>query len=185
MLLEIELERIQIIDNPNDEDIVKAISKLNKKVSYNATLIDEQESISTFCRKGLYEVTYIDYFGRVYANDSQSLSRESVIRMFQVYNRQDSSWKKETAWKDITQEMRTLTPITIFMTYILMIVGTAEILFGFLVRGFLGKLVSAISISMGFVFISTGAAVWIVYKLKGRRKRKNQHEIRQRGTYLE
>ncbi len=173
MLLEIELERIQIIDNPDDEDIVRAISKLKKKASYNATLIDEQESISTFCRKGRYEVTYIDYFGRVYANDSESLSRETVIRMFQVYNRKDSSWKKETAWKDITQEMRTLTPFTIFIAYVLMIVGAAEILFGWLVRGLLGKLVFAISISMGFVFISTGAAVWIVYKLKGRRKGKN------------
>jgi hypothetical protein len=173
MLLEIELERIQIIDNPDDEDIVRAISKLKKKASYNATLIDEQESISTFYRKGRFEVTYIDYFGRVYANDSESLSRETVIRMFQVYNRQDSSWKKETAWKDITQEMRILTPITIFMAYVIMIVGAVEILFGWLVRGLLGKLVFAISLLMGFVFISTGAAVWIVYKLKGRKKGKN------------
>jgi hypothetical protein len=173
MLLEIELERIQIIDNPDDEDIFRAISKLKKKVSYNVTLIDDQESISTFCRKGRFEVTYIDHFGRVYANDSEPLSRETVIRMFQVYNHNDSSWKKETAWKDITQEMRILTPITIFLSYVLMIVGAAEILFGWLVRGLLGKLVFVISILMGFVFISTGAAVWIVYKLKGRRKGKN------------
>lgn len=173
MLLEIELERIQIIDNPDDEDIVRAISRLKKKVSYNITLIDDQESISTFCRKGRFQVTYIDHFGRVYANDSESLSQETVIRMFHVYSRNDSSWKKETAWKDITQEMRTVTPITTFMAYILMIVGAAEILFGWLVRGLLGKLVFAISILMGFVFISTGAAVWVVYKLKGRRKGKN------------
>ena len=173
MLLEIELERIQIIDNPDDENIVQAISKLKKKVSYNVTLIDDQESISTFCRKGRFEVTYIDHFGRAYANDSESLPRETVIRMFQVYNRNDSSWKKETEWKDITQEMRILTPITIFMAYVLIIVGAAEILFGWLVRGLLGKLVFAISILMGFVFISTGAAVWVVYKLKGRRKGKN------------
>ena len=173
MLLEIELERIQIIDNPDDEDIIQAISKLKKKVSYNVTLIDDQESISTFCRKGRFEVTYIDHFGRAYANDSESLPRETVIRMFQVYNRNDSSWKKETEWKDITQEMRILTPITIFMAYVLIIVGAAEILFGWLVRGLLGKLVFAISILMGFVFISTGAAVWVVYKLKGRRKGKN------------
>jgi hypothetical protein len=173
MLLEIELERIQIIDNPDDEDIVQAISKLKKKVSYNVTLIDDQESISTFCRKGRFEVTYIDHFGRAYANDSESLSRETVIRMFQVYNHNDSSWKKETTWKDITQEMRILTPITIFLSYVLMIVGAAEILFGWLVRGLLGKLVFVISILIGFVFISTGAAVWVVYKLKGRRKGKN------------
>lgn len=173
MLLEIELERIQIIDNPDDEDIVRAISKVKNKVSYNVTLIDDQESISTFCRKGRFEVTYIDHFGRAYANDSESLSRETVIRMFQVYSRNDSSWKKETAWKDITQEMRTLTPITIFLSYVLMIVGAAEILFGWLVRGLLGKLVFVISILMGSVFISTGAAVWVVYKLKGRRKGKN------------
>ncbi len=173
MLLEIELERIQIIDNPDDEDIVRAIAKLKKKVSFNVTLIDDQESISTFCRKGRFEVTYIDHFDRVYANDSESLSRETVIRMFQVYNRNDSSWKKETAWKDITREMRILTPITIFMAYVLMIVGAAEILFGWLVRVLLGKIVFAISILMGFVFISTGAAVWIVFKLKGRRKGKN------------
>lgn len=173
MLLEIELEKIQIIDNPDDKDIVLAISKLKKKVSYNVTLIDDKESISTFCRKGRFEVTYIDHFGRVYANDSESLSPETVIRMFQVYSRNDSSWKKETVWKDITQEMRILTPITIFLSYVLMIVGAAEILFGWLVRGLLGKLVFAISILMGSVFISTGAAVWIVYKLKGRRKGKN------------
>ena len=173
MLLEIELEKIQIIDNPDDEDIVRAISKVKNKVSYNVTLIDVQESISTFCRKGRFEVPYIDHFGRAYANDSESLSRETVIRMFQVYSRNDSSWKKETAWKDITQEMRTLTPITIFLSYVLMIVGAAEILFGWLVRGLLGKLVFVISILMGSVFISTGAAVWVVYKLKGRRKGKN------------
>jgi hypothetical protein len=172
MLLEIELDRIQTIDNPNDEEITDAISKLKKKASHNVTLIDEQESISTFCRKGRFEVTYIDYFGRVYANDSGPLSRETVIRMFQVYSHNDSSWKKETAWKDITQEMRTITPITIFMAYVLMIVGTVEILFGWIARGLLGKLVFAISILMGFVFISTGATVWIVYKLKGRRKEK-------------
>ena len=173
MLLEIELEKIQIIDNPDDKDIVRTISRLKKKVSYNVTLIDDQESISTFCRKGRFQVTYIDHFGRAYANDSESLSRGTVIRMFQVYSRNDSSWKKETVWKDITQEMRILTPITIFLSYVLMIVGAAEILFGWLVRGLLGKLVFAISILMGFVFISTGAAVWVVYKLKGRRKGKN------------
>jgi hypothetical protein len=173
MLLEIELERIQIIDNPDDKDIVRAISNLKKKVSYNVTLIDDQESISTFCRKGRFEVTYIDHFGRVYANESDSLSIETVIRLFQVYSRNDSSWKKETAWKDITQEMRILTPITLFISYVLMIVGAVEILFGWLVRELLGEIVFAISILMGFAFISTGAAVWIVYKLKGRRKRKN------------
>ena len=118
-------------------------------------------------------VTYIDHFGRVYANDKDSLSRESVIRMFQVYSRNDSSWKKETSWKDITQEMHILTPMTIFLSYVLIIVGATEILFGWLVRGLLGKLVFAISILMGFVFISTGAAVWIVYKLKGRKRGKN------------
>jgi hypothetical protein len=173
MLLEIELEKIQVIENPNDEDIIRAISRLKKKASHNVTLIDDQESISTFCRKGRFEVTYIDHFGRVYANDSESLSRETVIRMFQVYSRNDSSWKKKTAWKDITEEMRTLTPITIFIAYVLMIVGTVEILFGWIVRGLLGKLVFAIAILMGFVFISTGAAVWTVYKLKGRSKGKN------------
>jgi hypothetical protein len=172
MLLEIELDRIKTIDNPNDEDITDAISKLKKKASHNVTLIDDQESISTFCRKGRFEVTYIDHFGRVYANDSGPLSRETVIRMFRVYSHNDSSWKKETAWKDITREMRTVTPITLFISYVLMIVGTVEILFGWIVRGLLGKIVFAISISMGFVFISTGAAVWIVYKLKGRRKEK-------------
>ncbi len=176
MLLEIELEKIQIIDNPNDEDIIRAISKLKKQASHNVTLIDDQESLSTFCRKGRFEVTYIDHFGRIYANDSGPLSRETVIRMFQVYSHNDSSWKKETLWKDITQEMRTITPMTLFISYVLMIVGGVEILFGWIARGLLGKLVFAISILMGFVFISTGAAVWIVYKLKGRGKGKNSHK---------
>lgn len=173
MLLEIELERIQIIDNPDDKDIVRAISKLKKNVSYNVTLIDDQESISTFCRKGCFEVTYIDHFGRVYANDIDSLSQETVIRMFQVYSRNDSSWKKETAWKDMTREMRTVTPLTLFMSYVLMIVGAVEILFGWLVRRLLGEIVFTITLLMGFAFISTGAAFWVVYKLKGRRKGKN------------
>ncbi len=169
MLLEIELEEIQTVDNPDDEAIAAAISRLEDKGFCGVRLRDDKEYISTFLgRQNSFEVTYRDHFGRVYANDSGYLSRETVIRMFRGYNRMDSSWEKETAWKDVTEELRRVKPVALFMAYVLMIVGVGEILFGWFARGLLGKINFALSILLGFVFSASGAVLWVVYKLKGR-----------------
>ncbi len=171
MLLEVALEETQTIDNPHDAAIAAAISNLRGEWRHCVVLRDDKLYISTFREEDGFAVTYKDQFGRVYSNERGPFSQDVVISIFQAYNRRDTSWKNQTLWKDITDELRKVTPLALFIAYVLTIVGAAQILFGYLLRGILGKMAFIILTVMGLLFASAGVALWLLWKSASRRDR--------------
>jgi hypothetical protein len=171
VLLEVTLEESQTIDNPDDPAIAAAITNLPSEWPHCIRLRDGTLYISTFREENGFVVTYKDQSGRIYSTDSPPLSRDTVIRIFEAYNRKDTSWRDQTLWKDVTDELRKVTPLALFTAYVLMITGAAQILFGYLLRGILGKMVFIVLTVMGLLFASAGVALWLLWKSAGRRDR--------------
>lgn len=171
MLLELTLEESQTIDSPDDPAIAAAITNLPSEWPHCIVLRDGTLYISTFREENGFVVTYNDQSGRIYSNDSTPLSQDAVINIFQAYNRKDTSWKDQTIWKDVTDELRKVTPVALFTAYLLTITGAAEILLGYLLRAILGKVVFIILTVIGLLLASAGVALWLLWQAAGRRDR--------------
>lgn len=156
MNLEIEAEKRQTIENPDDHSIDQALSELQNKPFHAVTLRDDKCFISAFVEQDKFFVTYNDDFGRSYDNRDDLLSKDFAIRMFQLYNRKDSLWKGKIVWEDVTEQIKKQPALIVSVANIMVVWGIIAVIFSFVIRGILGQIMCVAIMSIGIFFIMFG-----------------------------
>ena len=105
--MRLETEEGSVIDDPTGEQLRETLAGLGGASGAFAILTRADEPlalIQTHGEAGQFAVEYHENATHYLAED-RALPLETIVAMFQAYNRGDPAWREMATWKDITAEL--------------------------------------------------------------------------------
>ena len=109
----------------------------------------------------------------MYNNEDNPLSKDSVIRMFQLYNHRDSLWKGNIVWAGVTEKIEKQPTLTVFVANSMVVFGIIAVVSSFIIRGIFGHIMYLAFIAVGIFFIISGLSLRLLspsFRFRARRE---------------